>query len=157
MPELKKGDKAPGFTLPGENNKKVSLADYKGKWVIVYFYPKDNTPGCTVEAREFTKSVDDFSQLDAEIIGISADSPESHMKFTNKHDLKLTLLSDQDHKVMEDYGAWGIKKMYGKEYWGIIRSTFLIDPDGKIAEAWYSVKVKGHVEKVKEVLEGLRS
>ena len=157
MPELKKGDKAPGFTLPGEINKKVSLADYKGKWVIVYFYPKDNTPGCTVEAREFTKSVDDFSQLDAEIIGISADSPESHMKFTNKHDLKLTLLSDQNHKVMEDYGAWGIKKMYGKEYWGIIRSTFLIDPEGKIAEAWYSVKVKGHVDKVKEVLEGLRS
>jgi peroxiredoxin Q/BCP len=156
MPELKKGDKAPIFTLPDGNKKKVSLSDYKSKYVIIYFYPKDNTPGCTVEAREFTKSIDDFSQLDSEIIGISADSPESHMKFTNKHDLKLTLLSDEDHRVMEDYGAWGIKKMYGKEYWGIIRSTFLVDPDGKIAEAWYNVKVKGHVDKVKAVLEELK-
>ncbi len=151
--ELKKGDKAPDFTLPDKDEKSVSLKDFKGKWVIVYFYPKDDTPGCTIEAREFTQSVEEFAKLDAKILGISADTPKSHVKFTDKYGLKITLLSDEDHKVMEEYGAWGVKKMYGKEYWGIIRSTFLVDPEGNIAEAWYKVKVKGHVDKVKEALE----
>lgn len=151
---LKKGDKAPEFSLPDKDGKKISLKDYRGKWVIVYFYPKDDTPGCTIEAREFTKSIDDFAKLDAVIVGISGDTEESHIKFTEKYGLKITLLSDEDHNVMEDFGAWGIKKMFGKEYWGVIRSTFLIDPDGNIAAPWYKVRVKGHVDDVKKVLSG---
>jgi peroxiredoxin Q/BCP len=149
---LKKGDKAPEFKLPDKDGKKISLKDYRGKWVIVYFYPKDDTPGCTIEAREFTKSIDDFAKLDAVILGISGDTAESHIKFTEKYGLKITLLSDEDHNVMENFGAWGIKKMFGKEYWGVIRSTFLIDPDGNIAAPWYKVQVKGHVDDVKKVL-----
>jgi peroxiredoxin Q/BCP len=154
--ELKSGDKAPEFTLPDKNGKDVSLKDFRGKRVIVYFYPKDDTPGCTMEAKHFTDSIEEFAQLDAVILGISTDTPESHVKFTDKHNLKVTLLSDIEHKVLTAYGAWGIKKMYGKEYWGTIRSTFLVDSEGKIAESWYNVKVKGHVDSVKEALMKLK-
>jgi len=155
--ELKPGDKAPDFTLPDKDGNKVSLKSFKGKWVIVYFYPRDDTPGCTMEAKHFTDSIEEFAQLDAEILGISTDTPESHVKFTNKHNLKVTLLSDVDHEVLTAYGAWGIKTMFGKEYWGTIRCTFLVDPKGMIAASWYNVKVKGHVDKVKETLKRLKS
>lgn len=150
--ELEKGQKAPDFTLPDASGKKVSLKDFRGKWVIVYFYPKDDTPGCTIEAKEFTDSISGFAELGTDILGISADTPESHQKFAEKHDLKLKLLSDVEKKALVAYGAWGIKKLYGKEYWGIIRSTFLVNPEGVIARAWYNVKVKGHVAEVKKTL-----
>jgi peroxiredoxin Q/BCP len=153
--ELEKGQKAPDFSLPAVSGKTVSLKDYKGKWVIVYFYPKDNTPGCTIEAKEFTDSISEFTKLGTDILGISADTPESHIKFAKKHELKLKLLSDVEKKALVAYGAWGIKKMYGKEYWGIIRSTFLVNPEGNIARAWYNVKVKGHVAEIKKTIEEL--
>jgi peroxiredoxin Q/BCP len=153
--ELEKGQKAPDFSLPAVSGKTVSLKDYKGKWVIVYFYPKDDTPGCTIEAKEFTDSISEFAELGTDILGISADTPESHIKFAKKHELKLKLLSDVEKKALVAYGAWGIKKMYGKEYWGILRSTFLVNPEGNIARAWYNVKVKGHVAEIKKTIEEL--
>jgi peroxiredoxin Q/BCP len=153
--ELKTGDKAPDFSLQDCKGKNVSLSAFKGKWVIIYFYPKDNTPGCTIEAKEFSDSIEDFSKLGTDILGISADTQESHVKFTDKYGLKIKLLSDPEKKVLTAYGAWGIKKMYGKEYWGIVRSTFLVNPKGEIARAWYNVKVKGHVAEIKKTLENL--
>lgn len=153
--ELKNGDKAPDFNLPDTKGKKTSLKEYKGKWVIVYFYPKDDTPGCTIEAKEFSDSIDDFAKLGTDVIGISADTPESHIRFSDKYGLKVKLLSDPEKKALTAYGAWGIKKMYGKEYWGIIRSTFLVNPKGEIADAWYNVKVKGHVDDVKKRIQEL--
>ncbi len=145
-------EKAPDFTLPDKDGKNISLKDFKGKWVILYFYPKDNTSGCTREAVEFSEKLKDFKDLNAEIIGVSKDSEKSHQKFYEKHNLKITLLSDVDHKIHELYGAWGKKKLYGKEYMGTIRSTFLIDPDGFIRKEWKKVKVKGHVEEVLNTL-----
>ena len=153
--ELEKSQKAPDFSLPDISGKTVSLKDYRGKWVIVYFYPKDDTPGCTIEAKEFTDSIQEFAEIGTDILGISADTPESHIKFAKKHELKLKLLSDVEKKALVAYGAWGIKKLYGKEYWGIIRSTFLVNPEGNIARAWYNVKVKGHVTEVKKTIEEL--
>lgn len=153
--ELKNGDKAPDFNLPDTKGKKTSLKEYKGKWVIVYFYPKDDTPGCTIEAKEFSDSIDDFAKLGTDVIGISADTPESHIRFSDKYGLKVKLLSDPEKKALTAYGAWGIKKMYGKEYWGIIRSTFLVNPKGEITDAWYNVKVKGHVDDVKKRIQEL--
>lgn len=153
---LQTGDKAPDFSLPDAKGKNVSLSGFKGKWVIVYFYPKDNTPGCTIEAKEFSDSISDFSKLGADILGISADTPESHVKFIEKYGLKIKLLSDPGKKALTAYGAWGIKKMYGKDYWGIIRSTFLVNPKGEIAQAWYNVKVKGHVNEVRKTIESLK-
>lgn len=131
------------------------MKEYKGRWVIVYFYPKDDTPGCTIEAKEFSDSIDDFAKLGTNVIGISADTPESHIRFSDKYGLKVKLLSDPEKKALTAYGAWGIKKMYGKEYWGIIRSTFLVNPKGEIADAWYNVKVKGHVDDVKKRIQEL--
>jgi peroxiredoxin Q/BCP len=150
--QLKVGDDAPGFCLPDKDNREVCLKEFKGKHVILYFYPKDNTPGCTTEAIGFTNILPEFQKLDAIVIGISPDSPESHTKFAEKKSLKLTLLSDEDKKVLSAYGAWGKKKFRGKEYLGVIRSTFLIDPDGKIAHIWPKVSVKGHPEEVKKLL-----
>ncbi len=146
------GAKAPAFTLPDQDNNKVKLTDQKGKWVVLYFYPKDDTPGCTREACEFTDNLKDFNTLNASIFGVSPDRPESHQKFIDKYKLKITLLSDPDKKVMEKYGAFGKKNMYGKESMGVIRSTFLIDPSGKVAHTWRSVKAAGHAEKVSEKL-----
>jgi peroxiredoxin Q/BCP len=153
--ELKIGDKAPDFCLPDKDNKKVCLQDFEGKYKVVYFYPKDNTPGCTTEAIGFTNILPDLQELDAEVIGISPDSPESHAKFIEKKNLKIVLLSDVDKKVIKKYGKWGKKKFRGKEYIGVIRSTFLIDPDGKIAHIWPTVSVKGHPEDVERVLKEL--
>ena len=123
--------------------------------MVLYFYPKDNTSGCTKEAKEFTDKKEIFEKLNAVIIGISKDSPKSHEKFISKHNLDILLLSDEEHKVLEIYGAWGKKKNYGREYYGTIRSTFLIDPEGRIVKIWKNVRVKGHVEEVLETLKGV--
>ena len=153
--ELKVGIDAPKFRLPDKDNKEVSLKDFKGKYVILYFYPKDNTPACTTEAIGFTGILSALQKLDAVVIGISPDSPESHTKFIEKKNLKIILLSDVDKKVIAEYGKWGLKKFRGKEYMGVIRSTFLIDPDGKIAHIWPKVSVKGHPEDFKRILKEL--
>jgi peroxiredoxin Q/BCP len=150
--KLKTGQKAPVFTLPNQNEKKIALADFKGMWVVLYFYPKDDTPGCTTEACDFTSGLKGFEKLNAVVLGVSTDSPESHRTFIGKYNLKINLLSDTGKKVLAKYGAWGMKKMYGKEVEGVIRSTFIIDPEGRIAHAWYGVKVDGHADRVREKL-----
>ncbi len=153
---LQEGDFAPQFCLLNESNENVCLKDFQGKWVVLYFYPKDNTPGCTTEACDFTSSFDDFSNIDAVIVGVSPDSPESHQKFIKKYMLKHLLLSDSDREVLQLYGAWKEKTMYGKSFLGVIRSTFLIDPEGKIVKIWPKVKVKGHADEVKAVLDKMQ-
>ncbi len=152
MAELKAGDKAPNFCLPNNLKGETCLKDLRGKWVVLYFYPKDNTPGCTMEAIYFSKALEEFKGLDTEILGVSADSVESHCKFAEKHELSITLLSDIERNVLQDYGVWKEKKMYGKSFLGIARSTFIIGPEGKIAYIWPKVKVKGHAEDVKYTL-----
>ena len=153
---LKAGDKAPDFKLESTNGEMVSLADYKGRLnVVFYFYPKDNTSGCTKEACGFRDNLETIDAKDTVVLGVSPDSIKSHHKFIDKHNLNFTLLSDPEHTAAEAYGAWGEKKMYSKTYFGIIRSTFVIGKDGLIKEAFYKVKVNGHVEKVMEVLENL--
>ncbi len=154
---VKEGEKAPDFCLPDQNDKEVCLKDYRGKWVVLYFYPKDNTSGCTKEAIGFTEMKKEFEKMGAIILGVSPDSTKSHRNFIEKKDLKITLLSDPEHKVLEAYGAWQLKKMYGREYYGVVRSTFLISPEGKIAFVWPKVKVAGHVENVLEKLKELSS
>ena len=154
-PEI--GKKAPAFTLPDQNGKKLALKDLSGKWVVFYSYPKDDTPGCTVEANEFTALIDQFHTANAEVLGVSPDDAASHTNFCTKHSLKLTLLSDPDHKVLEKYGFWGTKKLYGKESVGVIRRTVIIDPDGKVAHVWRSVKTAGHAAKVLEKIEELQA
>ena len=144
------GDKAPAFTLPTDGGGKVSLSKLKGRKVVVYFYPKDDTPGCTKEACAFRDAMPDFSKIDAEIIGISKDPPSKHDKFKDKYDLNFTLASDEDGKVLDAYGVWVEKNMYGRKYMGIERATFLIDEKGKIANVWRKVKVNGHVDAVLE-------
>ena len=145
---LKTGRKAPAFTLEDQQGKKVKLSDFNGQWVVLYFYPKDNTSGCTTEACNFSDNILTFEDLNTIVLGVSPDSVKSHEKFAAKYDLKISLLSDPDHKVLEKYGVWQKKKMYGREYYGVVRSTFLIDPDGKIAHIWEKVKVAGHVNEV---------
>ncbi len=149
---LNEGAGAPDFCLPDQNNKEVCLKNFRGEWIILYFYPKDNTSGCTREAVDFPENLKDFKRMNAVIIGVSPDSTNSHVSFINKHNLKITLLSDPEHKVLEKYGVWQKKKMYGREYFGIVRTTFLIDPNGKIVYKWEKVKVKGHVSEVKTTL-----
>ncbi len=144
--------KSPSFSLNDKEGKKHSLNDYIGKWVVLYFYPKDNTSGCTKEAISFTEKKKEFEKLGAVIIGISTDSEQSHKRFAEKHNLNIMLLSDPEHKVIEKYGAWGKKKLYGKEYYGTVRSTFLINPDGEIVQEWRKVKVDGHTEEVLKTL-----
>ncbi|WP_174615976.1 thioredoxin-dependent thiol peroxidase [Virgibacillus ihumii] len=140
------GKQAPDFTLPNQDGNEVSLSDFKGKSVVLYFYPKDMTPGCTTEACDFRDAQESFSELDAVIIGVSPDPVERHQKFIDKHDLPFLLLADEDHKAAEAYGVWKLKKNFGKEYYGIERSTFIIDPEGTIQEEFRKVKVNGHVE-----------
>ena len=152
MELLQKGDDAPQFSLPDQDGNEVSLADLRGKWVVLYFYPRDSTPGCTTEAVDFSGNVEKFNEQGAVIIGISRDSAASHRRFIEKQGLKVTLLTDSDHNLMEEYGVWQMKKMYGKESMGIVRSTFLIAPDGTIAAAWHKVKVTGHAVNVLETL-----
>ena len=146
------GDTAPEINLPRDGGEIVTLADFSGKKVVLYFYPKDDTPGCTKEAIGFTDMVDEFAALDTVILGISKDSEKKHDKFVAKHDLKIALLSDEEGDVCERYGTWVEKKMYGKTYMGIERATYLIDADGKIAHVWRKVKVPGHVEAVLDVV-----
>lgn len=147
---------APTFAAPNAQGQTISLADFVDQWLILYFYPKDNTPGCTTEAVGFSEKQPEFAQLNANIVGVSPDSAASHSKFIDKHHLTIELISDPDHTIAEAYGAWGLKKFMGKEYMGIIRSTFLIDPTGNIAKSWSNVRVKGHVEKVLETLKKLQ-
>ena len=142
------GKKAPAFTLESSDGGKVKLADYAGKIVVLYFYPRDNTPGCTVEAQGFRDAAPALKKLGAVVLGVSKDSIASHCKFRDKYDLNFPLLSDPDGKVLEAYGAWGDKVMYGKKMKGIIRSTVLIDKAGKVAHHWPKVSVKGHVDEV---------
>ncbi len=159
------GTKAPDFCLENQDDKEVSLKDNKGKWIVLYFYPKDNTSGCTKEACDFTESLKDYEKLNAVILGVSPDSTGSHRNFIEKQSLDITLLSDPDKDTHRAYGAWGMKKNYGKEYEGVIRSTFIISPEGKIAEAWSKVKVRvkrkdgetRHVDVVKERLKELQN
>ncbi|VEP14075.1 Peroxiredoxin Bcp [Hyella patelloides LEGE 07179] len=149
------GQPAPDFTAKDRDGNNVSLTDYSDRWLVLYFYPKDNTPGCTTEAKDFTEYAEQFQELGADIIGISPDSEQSHCKFIEKHNLSIKLLSDPKREVIEAYGVWRLKKFMGKEYMGVVRSTFLISPDGKIAQIWDKVRVKAHVEKVLKELQGL--
>ena len=146
-------DAAPAISLPRDGGEIVNLSDFWGKKVVLYFYPKDDTPGCTKEAIGFTDMIDDFAAADTVILGVSKDSVKKHDKFVTKHELKIALLSDEDGDVCERYGTWVEKSMYGKTYMGIERATYLIGADGKIAQVWRKVRVPGHVE---EVLEAAR-
>jgi thioredoxin-dependent peroxiredoxin len=146
------GSKAPALTLPNQDARPFTLADLKGQWVVLYFYPQDDTPGCTSEACQFTDHFPEFEQLKARVVGISPDSPESHRQFIAKHNLKIDLLSDPTHEVMEKYGAWGQKDHFGKSSEGVIRSTAIVDPKGKIAFHWSSVRADGHAEEVRRKL-----
>ncbi len=146
------GQKAPDFCLPNQDDVEICLRDLKGKWVVLYFYPKDNTPGCTTQAYEFTEAASDFLSLDAVILGVSADSTKKHRNFIEKKNLGITLLSDESTEMMQKYGVWQLKKNYGREYMGIVRSTFIIDPEGILRAKWEKVRVKGHIEAVKEKL-----
>ncbi|WP_341526095.1 thioredoxin-dependent thiol peroxidase [Nostoc sp. UHCC 0302] len=149
------GQPAPDFSIPDQNDNLVSLDNLSGQWIILYFYPKDDTPGCTTEAKDFTDLYQDFSALGAKILGVSPDSGKSHCKFISKHNLSITLLSDPEHELIESYGAWRLKKFMGKEYMGVVRSTFLISPDRIIAYAWPNVKTKGHAQSVLAKLQEL--
>ena len=149
--------KAPEFCLPNQDETEICLRDLKGKWIILYFYPKDNTPGCTTEACDFTENLEWFEDKDAVILGVSPDSPAKHRNFIEKKDLKITLLSDENKEVLKAYGAWGIKKNYGREYEGVIRSTFIISPDGEIVKEFRNVRAKGHVDRVKKEFEKLKN
>ncbi|GGE45582.1 peroxiredoxin [Pullulanibacillus camelliae] len=142
------GQAAPKFSLPSTTGETISLADYKGKNVVLYFYPKDMTPGCTTEACDFRDNHAKFADFNTVVLGISPDPVDRHQKFTEKHDLPFPLLADTEHEVAEQYGAWQLKKNFGKEYMGIQRSTFVIDKEGKIARIWPKVKVDGHVQEV---------
>jgi len=142
------GDKAPDFTMPSDGGGSVALSDFRGAYLVLYFYPKDDTPGCTKEAIGFTESKSEFDTLNASILGVSKDTPAKHDKFIAKHDLKVGLGSDESGKMIESYGVWVEKNMYGKKYMGIERATYLIGPDGHILEIWRKVRVKNHVETV---------
>jgi len=150
---LKAGDKAPGFTLNDKDANKISLKDFAGKKVILYFYPKDMTSGCTKEACEFRDNLPEFSKLNAEVIGISADSEKSHANFSGKYNLNFRLLSDPEKEVIQKYNVWKEKSMYGKKYMGIERTTFLIDEKGKITKIFNKVKVEGHIEEILNEME----
>ena len=154
---IQEGRKAPAFNLPSSTGGKLSLKDLAGKYVILYFYPRDNTPGCTTEANDFNKALRKINARNAVVIGVSKDSIESHCKFADKYELKFPLLSDPDGTMLEKYGAWGEKNMYGKKSMGIIRSTVLIGPDGKVLKHFPKVNVKGHVEAVIEALNEART
>jgi peroxiredoxin Q/BCP len=153
---LNVGDTVPDFCLPNQDEEEICLRDIKGRWIVLYFYPKDNTPGCTTEACDFTVALPDFEGLNAIVLGISPDSPKKHRNFIAKKELKITLLADEDKELCNIFGCWQLKKNYGREYMGVVRSTFIIDPDGKVAAKWEKVKVKGHVEEVKQKLQDLQ-
>ncbi|TNF43551.1 MAG: thioredoxin-dependent thiol peroxidase [Epsilonproteobacteria bacterium] len=154
---LEVGTQVPDFCLPNQDEEEICFRDIKGRWIVLYFYPKDNTPGCTTEACDFTAAVPDFTDLDAIILGVSPDSPEKHRKFIDKKELGITLLADEEKELCNLFGIWQLKKFMGKEYMGVVRSTFIIDPDGKIAANWTKVRVKEHVDAVKAKLEELQA
>ncbi|MBN2466158.1 thioredoxin-dependent thiol peroxidase [candidate division WOR-3 bacterium] len=150
--KLKVGEKAPEFCLPDQDDKPVCLKDFAGHWVVVYFYPKDQTPGCTKEACEFTERLGDFTNMDATVLGVSTDSAASHRKFAAKNKLAIELLSDAKHETIAAYGAWQPKKFMGREFLGTVRSTFIIDPKGRIVHIWPSVNPWGHAGEVRKKL-----
>lgn len=152
---LKEGDEAPGFELPRDGGDTVKLTQFKGKPVVLYFYPKDDTSGCTRQAIGFSEKIAEFHDAGAEVIGVSPDSVKSHDKFRDKHGLEVILLADEEKAAIEAYGVWAEKKMYGRSYMGVERSTFLIGKDGKIRRAWRVVKVPGHVDEVLEAVKSL--
>jgi peroxiredoxin Q/BCP len=154
--QLAVGKKAPPFSLKNQDDETVKLGDLKGRWVVLYFYPKDDTPGCTTEACDFTAGVKGFEKLEATVLGCSPDSTERHRKFIAKYDLKIALLSDPEHEVLERYQAWGEKKLYGKVSMGVIRSTVIIDPQQRIAHHWPKVSAAGHAEAVRAKLKELQ-
>jgi thioredoxin-dependent peroxiredoxin len=142
------GKKAPAFTLDTCGEREIKLSDLEGKWVVLYFYPKDDTPGCTTEAKDFRDAKKKLDKLNAVVLGVSKDSLAAHEKFAGKYELNFDLLSDPKTQVIEKYGAWGEKNMYGKKSMGIVRTTVLIDPKGKVAKVWPKVRVNGHVDAV---------
>jgi len=148
--------KSINFTLPNQDGKNISLSYFLGKWVVLYFYPKDNTPGCTIEAIHFTKEMNKFTKAGAVILGISPDNPKSHCNFIKKQKLKLELLSDEKKSVLKKYKVWGKKKFMSHEYMGVLRTTLLINPAGKIAHIWKDVKVIGHAQEVLKKLKEMQ-
>ncbi len=153
---LEIGKLVPEFCLPNQDDVEICSRDLKGKWIVLYFYPRDNTPGCTTEACEFTEAEPEFDDMDAIILGVSADTTKKHRSFIEKKELGITLLSDESTTMMQEFGVWQLKKNYGKEYMGIVRTTLLINPEGIIKEIWNKVRVKGHVKAVKERLNSLK-
>ncbi len=166
---LEVGSKAPLFCAPNQDDVEICLRDLEGKWIVLYFYPRDNTPGCTTQACDFTDALPDFDDLDAIILGVSPDTTAKHRNFIEKKDLAITLLADVDKKMCEDYGVWQLKKFMGRESMGVVRSTFIINPEGNIAAAWTKVNVRKkrkkngetfetlHVNEVKETLTQLQA
>jgi peroxiredoxin Q/BCP len=152
---LQEGDKAPHFSMPANDGKTVRLSDYKGRKLVLYFYPKDDTPGCTKVACAFRDNLPDFEKVDAAILGVSKDTTDKHKKFIEKYTLNFPLASDEDGRVCDAYGTWGEKSLYGRKYMGIDRATFLIDEDGTIARIWRKVKVDGHAEEVMTAIKEL--
>ena len=152
MTILEAGRQAPDIELANKDGKNISLKDFAGKWVVLYFYPKDNTSGCTKEAVAFSQLLADFKEKNAVVLGVSPDSEKSHQRFAEKHNLKVELLSDPDHSTCEAYGVWQLKKMCGRENMGVVRSTFVINPKGKIEKSWTKVKVDGHADDVYQTL-----
>ena len=155
MPLIEEGKKAPAFSLKDQDGKTHSLKAYAGRPLVLYFYPKDDTPGCTTEACSFRDALPDFSKVKATVLGVSVLDTESKAKFAKKHGLNFQLLADEDHAVADKYGAWQEKSMYGRKYMGIVRTTYLIGPDGKVAKRWDNVKVDGHAEEVLEAVKSL--
>ncbi len=152
---LRPGDVAPDFCLPDESGEERCLRDFRGKWVVLYFYPRDMTPGCTREAEDFRDHMEAFEALGAVVIGVSVDPPESHRKFREKHNLPFHLLADTEKRVVQAYGVWQEKKRFGRTYFGTVRTTFILDPQGRIARVYPHVRVKGHVARVLEDLKAL--
>lgn len=150
---LQDGDNAPLFELPADGGRTIRLQDYQGRYLVLYFYPKDDTGGCTKEAIGFSEALEGLHGLGADVLGMSPDSVKSHDRFKSKHDLTIDLASDEDKTVLQDYGVWAEKSMYGRRYMGVERSTFLIGPTGKIVRSWRKVKVPGHVDQVRQALE----
>jgi len=154
---IEAGKKAPTFSLPDSDGNKISLKDYLGKKVVLYFYPKDMTSGCTKEACDFRDASPNFNKVKAVVLGVSADSVERHKKFSDKYELPFLLLSDENKKVLEKYGVWKEKSMYGRKYMGIERTTVIIDEQGKIAKIFHKVKVNGHIDEVLKVIDEMKN
>ena len=154
---IKEGNKIPELNLVDQDNRKRPLKEFRGKWLVLYAYPKDLTPGCTIEAVDFSSLGPAFAKAGSQVVGLSPDSPEKHCRFIEKKELSLILLSDPEHKGLDKLGAWGPKKFMGKEYDGVLRSTWLVDPEGKVRKIWANVRVKGHAREVLDTLKALQA